>query len=490
VHPDDAYGVAAAMRRNESLLYAHISDAQLASGAIDEPLRDALRTLQVRSAMVAPICASGEVVGAMTFVTMGDSVRRFAPADLALAEEVARRAGVAVENARLYMAAQEANRLKDEFLATLSHELRTPLNAMLGWARLLEQGRVETGKLAHGLTIIRRNAEAQARLISDILDVARITSNKLQLDRQLLDVGEIVRLVVEGLESQAREGGVEVTLSAQPAATASADSARLQQMAWNLLSNAIKFTPAGGRVHVDVRQVAQRVQVEVVDTGVGIAPDFLPHLFERFRQADATTTRGHGGLGLGLAITRHLAELHGGTVEASSEGVSRGATFQLLLPSAPADPRQPVGRRRIAAEPGPRLLGMRVLAVDDDRDSRQLVCELLRAAGADVQPAASVDEAVRALATSHFDLLVADIAMPGEDGFSLVRRLSAWATTEGHAAVPAIAVTAHVREEDRSRVLAAGFAAHVPKPVDEVLLLETAAALWARVPGPAGQPAR
>ena len=335
VRRDDDYGIAAAMRENRSLLHSEISDERLDTIVSDDALRDALRVLRVRSAMIVPIRASGHVVGAMTFVAAGDAARRFDTADLALAEEVAGRAGVAVENARLYTAAHQANRLKDEFLATLSHELRTPLNAILGWARMLEQGRIGPEKVPHGLAIIRRNAEAQARLISDLLDIARITSNKLHLDRQLLDVADVIRLAVEGIESQAKEAGVQVAVAAEPHVTALADSARLQQMAGNLLSNAIKFTPAGGRIHVDVRRAGAHVQIHVSDTGVGIRPDFLPHLFERFRQADASTTRNHSGLGLGLAITRHLAELHGGTVAAASDGPGRGATFTVSLPSAP-----------------------------------------------------------------------------------------------------------------------------------------------------------
>jgi PAS domain S-box-containing protein len=482
--PDDLYGVAAAIRTNRSLLHPDISDAQLKARVGDEALREALLALRVRSAMVVPIRASGEVVGAITFLTTGDCARRFGAADLALAEEVAGRAGVAVENARLYTAAREANHLKDEFLATLSHELRTPLNAILGWARMLEQGRIPTNKIAQGLAIIRRNADAQARLISDILDVARISSNKLHLERQFLDVSDVIRLVVDGIESQARESGVTVTMSAQADVTASADSARLQQMAWNLLSNAVKFTPSGGRVHVDVRRIDGRVRLTVTDTGVGIAPDFLPHLFERFRQADASTTRDHGGLGLGLAITRHVAELHGGSVEAASEGAGRGATFSVFLPFAPAPAERPIAERPIGANGGPRLAGLRVLAVDDDHDSRQLVCELLRAAGADVRPAGSADEALHALNTSPVDLVVADIAMPGEDGYSLVRKMSALALAQGRPAIPAIAVTALAREEDRARVLAAGFAAHVPKPVDESLLVQTAETLGAGLRGP------
>jgi signal transduction histidine kinase/ActR/RegA family two-component response regulator len=442
-----------------------------------------LQTLGIRSAMVVPIRTSGDVVGAITFMAAGDAARRFAPGDLALAEEVALRAGVAVENARLYTAAQRANRLKDEFLATLSHELRTPLNAVLGWARMLEEGHVSPERLPHAVGIIRRNAEAQARLISDILDVARITSNKLHLDLQPVDVSDTIRLAVDAIESQARSQGVRVIVTAEPGLTARADPARLQQMAWNLLSNAVKFTPAGGDVRADVRSFGNRIRVQVSDTGVGIERDFLPQLFERFRQGDASSTRAHGGLGLGLAITRHLVELHGGTVEAASAGPGRGATFTLYVPQVEALQAPSAPLSRVAAGPPiTRLAGHRVLAVDDVDDSRHLVCELFAAAGATVWPARSVAEALAALAATPFDLLVADIAMPGEDGFSLIERLSASSAADGGRLIPAIAVTAYARDEDRARVLAAGFAAHVPKPIDHVLLLETAAALLADAP--------
>jgi PAS domain S-box-containing protein len=480
VHPTDRFGVGLALRTNRSLLYADVSDAQLSAIVNTPALRRALRTVAVRSAIVVPIRTSGDVVGAMTFLITGESARRFTPDDLSLAEEVALRAGVAVENGRLYTAAHEANRLKDEFLATLSHELRTPLNAMLGWARMLEQGHVSAERLAHAVAIIRRNAEGQARLISDILDVARITSDKLHLDPQIVDVSDTMRLTVEGIESQAVASGVSLTLSAEPDLMAWADPARLQQMAWNLLSNAIKFTPAGGRVEADVRRMRDRIRVQVTDTGIGIGPEFLPHLFERFRQADASTTRAHGGLGLGLAITRHLAELQGGSVEAESDGLGRGARFAVYLPLVrSAAPRRPPARD---ARPGiPVVLtGRRVLAVDDDEDARHLVCEVLTLAGARVQPAKSVAEALGALDRGAFDLVVADIAMPIEDGFTLIERLSTATRGNGLPPVPVIAVTAYAREEDRARALAAGFSAHVAKPIDASSLIDTAATLLAR----------
>jgi signal transduction histidine kinase/CheY-like chemotaxis protein len=481
VHPTDRFGIALAVHTNRSLLYADISEAQLPAIVSAPRLRKALRTLAVRSAIVVPIRTSGDVVGAMTFLITGESARRFTPDDLSLAEEVALRVGVAIENGRLYTAAHEANRLKDDFLATLSHELRTPLNAMLGWARMLEEGHVSGERLAHAVAIIRRNAEAQARLISDILDVARITSNKLHIDPQLVDVSDTLRLTVDGIESQAAARGVSLTLTAESELMAWADPARLQQMASNLISNAIKFTPAGGRIEADVRRIRDRIRVQVTDTGIGIEPGFLPHLFERFRQADASTTRAHGGLGLGLAITRHLAELHGGSVDARSAGPGHGSTFTLYLPLVrAAAPRAPAPARDTRPGIPVALTGRRVLAVDDDEDARHLVCEVLSLAGADVEPARSVAEALKALDAGAFDLVVADIAMPIEDGFSLMDRLAAAARGNGRPAVPVVAVTAYAREEDRARTLAAGFAAHVAKPIDASSLIETAATLLAR----------
>jgi len=472
VRPDSEYGVALAIRSNRSLLYSEITPALLAETVADVTAREALRQLAVRSAMVVPIRTPGEVLGTISFVSIGDSGRLFTTDDLTLAEEIALRAGVAVENSRLYTATQEANRLKDEFLATLSHELRTPLNAILGWARMLEQGHVVPERLPHAFGIIRRNAEAQTRLIGDILDVARITSNKLHLDLQLVDVSDVIALAVDGFESQAQSQEIAVTLSATPHLIAWADPARLQQMASNLLSNAVKFTPRGGRVSVNVQQVRDRIHVQVVDTGAGIRPEFLPHLFERFRQADASTTRAHGGLGLGLAITRHLAELHGGTVEADSEGIEKGSTFTIDLPIAEAASAaaSPAGPSHRAARVD--LRGRRVLAVDDQEDSRQLVCELLARTGAEVRSARSVSEALQILNDAPVHLVLADIAMPIDDGFALLERVSNSAHASG---VPVIALTAYAREEDRDRALAAGFAAHLAKPVEETALFETIA---------------
>jgi signal transduction histidine kinase/CheY-like chemotaxis protein len=414
------------------------------------------------------------IAGAITLLVLKPSERRYARPDLETALEVASRAGAAIENARLYRTAQEANRTKDDFLATLSHELRTPLNAILGWSRMIERGMLPADRMAHGITSIRRNAEAQSRLIGDILDIARIRSGKLSIELQRLDLQAVVGAAIETLEAEAEAQGVTLEAEVERGLVVRGDPARLQQILWNLVSNAVKFTPERGSVRVEARRDGTRAVVVVRDTGVGIEPDFLPRVFERFRQGDASTTRYHSGLGLGLAITKHLAELHGGDVRAESDGPGRGSAFTVELPlfvptasEAQAITRLPdVLRERPLAE-------RRVLVVDDDPDSRQLAAMILANAGAVVDTAGSAAAGYAYATTRGYDLVVADIAMPGEDGFSLVRRIRAGLHDVRR--MPAIAVTAHAREEDRAKALSVGFVAHLAKPFDPERLLDVAA---------------
>ena len=471
----DLHGVAAVIRDNRSELHADITDEAIA-GAVDHPEHRAwLLDLGIRSAMLVPIRTPEGVAGALAFIATIESGRRFTHDDLSLAEDVAQRAGMAIENARLYRAAEEANRAKDQFLATLSHELRTPLNAILGWTRLVQQGRIEPERTPQALAIILRNAELQARLISDILDVARIRTGKLRLDLRRLETGQVVRQAAESLEPIAAARGVTMALHLTPGLETMGDTERLQQVAWNLLSNAVKFTPDGGRVEVVLSREEDHAVFRVSDTGIGMPPEFLPHLFERFRQADGTTTRNHAGLGLGLAITRHLVELHGGRIEGTSAGVGRGAMFTVRLPLAGQLDEE--AARRARARGPVDLRGRRVLVVDDDADSRLLIAELFERAGASVSAAGSVAEAIDRLQREQSDLIVADIAMPGEDGYALINRVAALAGRRSP--VPAIAVTAHARDEDRARTLASGFLAHLSKPIDEAVLLEVAATVLA-----------
>ncbi len=383
--------------------------------------------------------------------------------------------------------AEQANRLKDEFLATVSHELRTPLNAVMGWARMLASMQLPPERVQSGMVIIERNAAALARLIEDLLDVSRIVTGAIRLALQPVDLVAVARVALETVTPAALAGGVEIAFSADSPdlKTVSGDAGRLQQVIENLVGNAIKFTPSGGRVDVTIGRAHDSVEITVADTGQGIDPDFLPHVFERFRQADGATTRRHSGLGVGLAIVRQLVELHGGTVSAASRGEGLGATFQVRLPVAAATP-QPhrvsgFERRSMesAASPSPRsprLDGVRILVVDDDADGRALTSIILTQAGASVDTATSTVEALATLELDGRDVLVSDIGLPGEDGYGLIRHIRTREAERG-GFLPAVALTGYARAEDRERALAAGFQAHVAKPVDPLELAAAVAAL-------------
>ena len=377
---------------------------------------------------------------------------------------------------------QTVNRAKDEFLATLSHELRTPLNAILGWVRMLRLGNIEKSRQADALAVIERNARVQVQLIEDLLDVSRIITGKMRLDLRRVAVNAVLAEAVNTLRPAADAKGVHLVWSPDPSAgTILAAPDRLQQVAWNLLSNGIKFTPAGGTVTLATERLADQLRIVVRDTGAGIDPSFLPHVFERFRQADSTTTRAHSGMGLGLAIVRHLIELHGGTIEAASDGHGRGACFTVTLPvrQAPATAARGPHASEIAASrlgASRPLHGLSVLVVDDESDSRQLVASALRAHGAHVHVASSAEDAFGCLSAEPIDVLVTDLAMPGEDGYSLVRRLRG-PEAPRRGAVPVVALTAFVRSEDRERVIAEGFDGFLAKPVEIDELVETVARL-------------
>ena len=363
----------------------------------------------------------------------------------------------------------EANRIKDEFLATLSHELRTPLNAILGWTALLLNGEVPGGEM-RALQTIARNAKAQVQLIEDLLDVSRILSAKLTLEVGAVDFVQVVQAAIDVVRPAANSKDIRLTSTFdEPQIWIAGDADRLQQIVWNLLANAIKFTRPDGRVDVTVRRGQGYVRIAVRDTGVGILPSFLPYVFDRFRQADSSATRTHGGLGLGLAIVRHLVELHGGTVAAESDGEGQGATFTIELPVGrhPTTGRSPV----VAPGSGQRIDGLRVLVVDDRADERELLKTILERHGADVTTAESTREALRAIAARRPEVVISDIAMPGEDGYTLLRQIRALGPEQG-GDIPAIAVTAHARAEDRERALATGFQMYVAKPINRAKLLE------------------
>jgi signal transduction histidine kinase/ActR/RegA family two-component response regulator len=359
--------------------------------------------------------------------------------------------------------AERLSAMKDDFLAILSHELRTPLNAILGWTQLLQQNGRE-GDLRRGLEVIERNARAQAQLIDDLLDMNRIISGRMRLELQPLQPAPVLQAALESVRPMALKKGVHVDADIDEHTDAvCADAARLQQVMWNLLVNAVKFTPEGGAVRVFLAQNGGGVEITVTDTGVGIAPDFLPHVFDRFRQADSSTARRHGGLGLGLAIVRQLVELHGGTIVVSSAGTGQGASFALRLPFAP---KQAVAVQAVdAPAPATSLAGISVLVVDDEPDALDLSCRILADCAADVLGASSAREAMEALCSRLPQVMVSDIGMPDTDGYALLRQ-----ARQRHPGLPTVALTAFAHPEDRQRALAAGFDAYVAKPVDAAKL--------------------
>jgi PAS domain S-box-containing protein len=396
------------------------------------------------------------------------------------------------ENRRLLASEKEArsqaeiaNRTKDEFLATVSHELRTPLNAILGWTRMLRSGAVEQKSLARVLETIERNARAQTQLVEDILDVSRIIAGKLRVDIRRIDLHAVMRAALESVRPAAEARGVDLQFHlSEDSADFCGDPDRLQQIFWNLLSNAIKFTSRGGKVEACVDRENSHVRIVVSDTGSGIPASFLPHVFDRFRQADSSITRAQGGLGLGLAIVRHLVEVHGGTVEAYSEGEGKGSRFTVRMPlravapaPAPADGETalPADNHALSV----RLDGVAVLVVDDEPDARDLVSAVLTRAGAKVRQAGSVDDALARLHEEKPDVLLSDIGLPQQDGYTLIQRIRQLSAAEG-GLVPAAALTAYAGENDHRRALAAGFQAHVTKPIEPADLTLLVASLAGR----------
>jgi PAS domain S-box-containing protein len=383
--------------------------------------------------------------------------------------------------ARANAEVERQSRMKDEFLTTLSHELRTPLQSIVGWVQILKGGDVADGELAKGLEVIGRNAEAQQHIIEDLLDMNRILSGKVRLDVQKVDLSAVVQTAIDSVmpTAQAKSIVVRAVLDTRSKPVAG-DPQRLQQVFWNLLNNAIKFTPKGGRIEVLLREVNSQLVVSFTDTGIGISPDFLPHVFDRFRQADSSTTRVHSGLGLGLAIVKHIVELHGGTVKAKSDGENRGATFEVYLPMAAVRdeniglPKSAVDGR--AEPPVQKLQGINVIVVDDDDDSRDLIARTLMKSGAEVRTAGSAHEGLCLIDETVPDVLVSDIGMPEMNGFSFIETVRSRPTEKG-GKVPAAALTAYTRVEDRVQALCAGFQILLPKPVDAGELIATVRSL-------------
>ncbi|HYO07601.1 MAG TPA: ATP-binding protein [Tepidisphaeraceae bacterium] len=532
-----APGLMTVLASGKPELYENIPDELLRQTITDPDHLRIMRELGLRSAMIVPLVARGRTLGAITLVT-AESGRTYGQAELQLAEELARRAALAVDNARLYADAQEANRAKDQFLATVSHELRTPLNAILGWAQLLATESLGAEEARHGVQTIERNAVAQAQLIEDLLDISRIVTGKLRLDVRPIELCPVIEAAIDSVRHAADAKGVAFAraLDCGPVPV-NGDSARLQQVVWNLLSNAIKFTPDGGLVQLRLERREAFAVLTVADNGPGVQPEFLPHVFDRFRQADSSSTRRHGGLGLGLSIVRHLVDLHGGTIDARNASDGTGAIFTVRLPlavphvagnsmggggggggggrghsdsrpptltSAATIPAAPIGshpHRVDGAADGDgggdlaALDGVRVLVVDDEPDALDLVARVLRRSRAEVTVACSAADALAAIRASRPDVLLSDIAMPGQDGYDLIRQVRemerARADGNGSGAggaagaappLPAAALTAFARGEDRRRALSAGFQRHVAKPVAPAELTAVVAALAGREP--------
>ncbi|HVF90530.1 MAG TPA: response regulator [Blastocatellia bacterium] len=406
--------------------------------------------------------------------------------------EEAERERLVKELEKLYGEAREANRLKDDFLATVSHELRTPLNAMLGWLRLLRTGRIEPAEADRALETIERNAKSQAQLIEDLLDVSRIITGKISLNVLRVDPAAVVEAALDAIRPVAEARGIALHFSPPPSrgglGTVMGDPDRLQQVVSNLLSNSVKFTPSGGRIEAGLERRDRQILIRVKDTGQGMSPEFLPYAFDRFRQADGSTTRAHGGLGLGLAIVSHLVEKHNGTVQAESEGPGKGATFTVTLPliEEPGDEANLAalsnGDKWAEPEMARALRGLGVLVVDDEEDARAIISLMLQQLGARVRLASSAADAMREIGQGEIDLIISDIAMPGEDGYSLISRVKALEAERGWK-IPAIALTAYAREEDRLRALEAGYVMHIPKPIEPEALASIVASVASRLKG-------
>jgi signal transduction histidine kinase/CheY-like chemotaxis protein len=416
-----------------------------------------------------------------------------------LAKEVRQRQRAEEERAQLLVQEQKAraeaerlNQLKDEFLSTVSHELRTPLNAILGWSQILRSNRVDEATMNRALETIERNARSQAELINDLLDISRIIIGKIRLNVQMVELLPVIEAAIDTVRPAADAKNIRLQSVLDPAAgPVLGDSERLQQIVWNLLSNAIKFTPKRGRVQVCLQRINSHIEIIVTDTGQGISAEFLPYVFDRFRQADSSITRSFGGLGLGLAIVRQLVELHGGTVHAESPGEGQGATFTVKLPLMAIGPKaiepervHPAAGGSVPFDCSPGLDGLRILIVDDDADIRALLIYTLEVCGAEVMAAASADEAISALTASSppMDILISDIGMPDEDGYALLRRVRALEPENG-GRIPAIALTAYARTQDRRAALLAGFQSHVAKPVEPAELIAVIANLAGRIRG-------
>lgn len=472
------------MRTGEAQLVSAHEPGSIDSLGESADYRELVHEINLSSWMIVPLRIQNTILGALT-LAYSDSQRHYGTSDLVLARDLARRASVAIDNARLYELSQRersrveaATRAKDEFVAMISHELRTPLNAILGWIRLLRGGILPTERREHALEVIERNAVVQNQLVADLLDISRIVTGKIKISPTQVDIGSVVEMAIDGVRLAAEAKHIQIEKVRHEGDTVvRADGDRIQQVVWNLLSNAIKFTSKNGRVRVYVRRTDADIEIVVADNGEGIAPEFLPHVFETFRQSGVGYTRSHGGLGIGLSISKHIVELHGGVIEPHSEGIGRGATFIVRLPVSPVVPTTfdvanvPAIHREPASVAIPTAVaGLRVLVVDDEVDARDLIAYVLDAAGIEVRTTASMAEALGELRSYSPHVIISDIAMPEEDGYALIRSVRTFSILERRN-IPAIALTAFARSEDRTRALVEGFNLHMSKPVEPAMLV-------------------
>ncbi|RYZ06086.1 MAG: PAS domain S-box protein [Myxococcales bacterium] len=469
-----------------------LTDAMLVASSRDLHHLELMRLLALRSWMAVPIKVDRRTIGVLSLAS-SESGRLFEQRDVDIAEEIGRRVGASIDNARLFemtqlarRRAEEASRAKDELLGVTSHELRTPLSAILGWVRMLRSGHLTDDKRERALETIERNVKIQVQLVEDLLDFNRVITGKLRLALAPLEPADVVEAAVEVIRPAAEAKNVRLQVLLDPdAGILNGDAERLQQVVWNLLSNAVKFTPKEGRVYIRMQREDSHVEIVVADTGAGIAATFLPHVFQPFRQQDATATRSHGGLGLGLAIVKHLVELHGGSIEARSDGVGKGATFVVRLPVSPlrsssmpplATPVSRRGEAHALLQCPPELEGLRVLVCEDEPDARELLESILTGCKARVTLAGSVAEALDRFSEHIPDVVISDIGMPEASGYDLIRRIRALPAEKG-GRVPAVALTAYASMADRTRALMEGFQNHVAKPTEPQELLAAVAAL-------------
>ncbi len=433
---------------------------------------------------ISPLSHEGRVIGTLTII---DDVTERVAREAELQAQVEERSRLLTNENVARREAERANRLKDDFLATISHELRNPLNAILGWAHMMRIGKLNEANTERAVETIYRNAKSQSQLVADLLDVSRIISGKLRLDMRTVDLISIVNAAIDSIRPAADAKSIRLQTMLDPATgPISGDADRLQQIIWNLLTNAVKFTPKGGRIQVKLQRIDSYVEIVVSDSGVGISKEFLPYVFDRFRQADASTTRIHGGLGLGLSIVHQLVDLHGGTVSVQSEGEGKGATFTIMLPfvgvisQKESESTSPAPSGDVLSFEGlPSLEGLKVLVVDDEADTRELIGAVLKERGSEVIITRSAAEALAALEQHKPDILISDLGMPDEDGYSLIEKIRALPSERG-GDIPAAALTAYARAEDRMRVLRSGFQFQLPKPVDSAELVTVVASLAGR----------